>query len=54
MNKELMIRVCDYLKAGKISLVETTPEKFAAAKACLDEVRKKHRERHASKKVQYK
>ena len=42
------------LKTGEIRLIETTPEESAAAKARLDEVRKKRRERHASKKSQYK
>ncbi len=38
------------LKAGEIRLIETTPEESAAAKARLDEVRKKRRDRHAKKK----
>jgi hypothetical protein len=45
--RQLIIRVSDQLKAGEISLVETTPEEAEAAKARLDEVRKKRRERHA-------
>ena len=51
---KLIIRVSDQLKAGEIKLIEVTPEESAAAKARLDEVRKKRRERHASKKSQYK
>jgi hypothetical protein len=43
-------RGSDQLKAGEISLIETTPEESAAAKARLDEARKKRRERHAKKK----
>lgn len=50
----LIIRVSDQLKAGEIKLIDTTPEESAAAKARFDEVRKKRRERHASKKAQYK
>ena len=48
--RQLIIRVSDQLKAGEIHLIETTPEESAAAKARLDEVRKKRRERHAKKK----
>lgn len=44
-----MITVRDYLKVWKINLIEVTPEESAAAKACLDEVRKKRQERHAKK-----
>jgi hypothetical protein len=51
---KLIIRVSDQLKAGEIKLIEVTPEESAAAKARLDEVRKKRRDRHASKKAQYK
>ena len=43
-------RISDQLKAGEIRLIETTPQESAAAKARLDEVRKKRRERHAKKK----
>ena len=43
--------VSDQLKAGEISLIETTPEETKAAKARLDEVRRKRRERHARKKA---
>jgi len=49
-----MITVRDYLKAGEIRLIETTPEEAEAAKARLDEVRKKRRDRQASKKAPYK
>ena len=45
-----MIRVRDQLKAGEIKLIEVSEEESAAAKARLDEVRKKRRDRHASKK----
>jgi hypothetical protein len=48
--RQLIIRVSDQLAAGEINLIETTPEESAAAKARLDEVRKKRRERHARKK----
>jgi len=51
--RQLIIRVSDQLRAGEISLVETTPEESAAAKARLDEVRKKRRERHAKKKASH-
>jgi len=46
----LIIRVSDQLKAGEISLIETTPEEAKAGKARLDAVRAKRRERHAKKK----
>ena len=49
--RQLIIRVSDQLAAGEINLIEVTPEESAAAKACLDEVRKKRRERHAKKKI---
>ena len=52
--RQLIIRVSDQLKAGEIKLIEVTPEESAAAKARLNEARKKRRERHASKKAQYK
>ena len=48
--RQLIIRVSDQLKAGEISLIETTLEESAAAKARLDNSRKKRRERHARKK----
>ncbi len=47
---KLIIRVSDRLKAGEIKLIEVSPEESAAAKARLDEVRKKRWERHAKKK----
>ena len=40
----------DQLKAGEVSLIETTPEVAEAAKARLDTQRKKRRERHTRKK----
>jgi hypothetical protein len=49
--RQLIIRVSDQLKAGEISLIETTPEESVAAKARLDEVRRKRRERHARKMI---
>ena len=52
--RQLIIRVSDQLKAGEIKLIEVTPEESSAAKARLDEVRKKRRDRHASKKIKYK
>ena len=45
-----MITVRDQLKAGEISLIETTLQESAAAKARLDSQREKRRERHAKKK----
>jgi len=48
--RQLIIRVSDQLKAGEIRLIETTPQESEAAKARLDEVRKKRRERTATKK----
>jgi hypothetical protein len=39
--KELMIRVLDYLKAGEIRFIETTPEESEAANVRLDSHRKK-------------
>ena len=50
--RQFIIRVSDQSHAGEISLIETTPEESAAAKARLDEVRKKRRERHARMKTQ--
>ena len=41
----------DQLKAEEISLIEATPEEAEAAKSRLDEVRKKRRDRHDSKKA---
>ncbi len=52
--RQLIIRVSDQLKAGEIKLIEVSEQESAAAKARLDEVRKKRRDRHASKKIQYK
>ena len=48
--RQLIIRVSDQLKAGEVSLIETTPEEAEAAKARLDNQRKKRRERRAKKK----
>ncbi len=48
--RQLIIRVSDQLKAGEIHLIETTPEESAAAKARLDDQRKKRRYRHAKKR----
>ena len=48
--RQLIIRVSDKLKAGEISLIETTPEEAEQAKDRLDSHRKKRRERHARKK----
>jgi hypothetical protein len=45
--RQLIIRVSDQLKAGEISLIETTQEESADAKARLDSHRKKRRERYA-------
>ena len=47
--RSLIVRVSDQLSAGEIKLIEVTPEESAAAKARLDEIRKKRRERHAKK-----
>ena len=52
--RQLIIRVSDQLKAREIKLIELSKQESAAAKARLDEVRKKRRDRHASKKSQYK
>ncbi len=49
--RQLIIRVSDQLKAGEISLIETTPGEAEATKARLDEVCKKRRERPAKKKL---
>lgn len=46
--RQLIIRVSDQLKAGEISLIETTPEDAEAAEARLDSHRKKRRG-HAKK-----
>jgi hypothetical protein len=51
--RQLIIRVSDQLAAGEIKLIEVTPEESEVAKARLDEVRKKRRERHAKKKSLY-
>lgn len=48
--RQLIIRVSDQLKAGEITLIETTPEEANAAKVRLDNHRKKRRERHAKKR----
>lgn len=48
--RQLIIRVSDQLKAGEISLIETTPQESANAKARLDSHRKKRRDRHSKKK----
>ena len=48
--RQLIIRVSDQLKAGEISLIETTPQESSNAKARLDAFRAKRRERHAKKK----
>jgi len=48
---KLIIRVSDQLKAGEIKLIEVSEQESAAAKARLDEVLKKRRERHAKKKL---
>ncbi|MFX0090791.1 MAG: hypothetical protein ACFFBD_03425 [Candidatus Hodarchaeota archaeon] len=49
--RQLIIRVSDQLAAGEIKLIEVTPEESAAAKARLDEVRRKRRERHSKKEA---
>jgi len=49
--RQLIIRVSDQLAAGEIKLIEVTPEESAAAKARLDEVRKKRRKGHARTKI---
>ena len=48
--RQLIIRVSDQLKAGEIKLIEVSEQESAAAKARLDNHRKKRRERHAKKK----
>jgi len=48
--RQLIIRVSDQLRAGEISLIETTSEETEAAKARLDAYRKKRREQHARQK----
>ena len=48
--RQLIIRVSDQLKTGKISFIETTPEEAEAAKARLDAHRKKRCEIHVRKK----
>ncbi len=48
--RQLIIRTSDQLQAGELSLIEVTPAEKEAAKARLDTVRKKRRERHANKK----
>ena len=49
--RQLIIRTSDQLQAGELSLIEVTPAEKKAAKARLDTVRKKRRERHASMKT---
>jgi len=49
--RQLIIRVSDQLKAGEISLFETSPGETADAKARLDAHRENRRERHAKKKL---
>ncbi len=49
-NEQGLENLARYIKAGEISLIETTPEESAAAKARLDFQRKKRRECHAKKK----
>jgi hypothetical protein len=48
--RQLIIRGSDQLKVGEIRLIEATPQESVAAKARLDEGRKKRRERHVRKK----
>ena len=43
--------ISDQLKAGEIKLIEVTPEESAAAKARLENRRKKRRERHARRRT---
>ncbi len=50
--RQLIIRVSDQLKAGEISLIDCTPEESEAAKARLDENRKKRLARHTKNKDQ--
>ena len=47
--RQLIIRVSDQLKAGEISLIETTSKEAQAAKARLDAHNAKRRERHTRK-----
>ena len=47
-QKQTLAYLC--VQPDEISLIQTTPVESAAAKARLDEVRKKRRERHAKKK----
>jgi hypothetical protein len=49
--RQLIIWVSDQLKAGEISLIESTTEDAEAAKARLDTYRRKRRERYARKKA---
>jgi hypothetical protein len=46
----MIIRVSDQLRCGEISLFEKDPEEVEAAKARLDALREKRRERHAKNK----
>jgi hypothetical protein len=48
--RQLIIRTSDRLQAGELSLIEVTPAEKETAKARLDVVRKKRRERHAKMK----
>ena len=47
--RQLIIRVSDQLKAGEISLIETTSEEACAAKVRLNVHNAKRRVRHARK-----
>jgi hypothetical protein len=49
--RQLIIRVSDQLKAGEISLIETTPEEAETAKARLDSQLKKRSKRQVRKKL---
>ena len=44
--RQLIIRVSDQLQAGEIHLIETSPEQTKEAKARLDTIRKKRRDRY--------
>jgi len=48
--RQLIVRVSDQIKAGEISLIETTSEESKAAKARLDTHRKKRREQYTKKR----
>lgn len=49
--RQLIIWVSDQLKAGEISLIESTTEDAEAAKARLETHNAKRRERYARKKA---